>query len=114
MEHTPGPWHIEFECNVFGPNHRLVASAGGYQTNADDWHRIENEANARRIITCVNACEGINPEAVPDLLAACEKLIEAFNFSGGYITRMDDINLLNQALVLSRVAIAKARGTDAP
>ena len=29
-------------------------------------------ANARRIVACVNACAGLNPEAVPDLLAACE------------------------------------------
>lgn len=32
-----------------------------------------NEANAKRIVACVNACAGINPEAVPDLLEACKK-----------------------------------------
>ena len=29
------------------------------------------EANAQRIVDCVNGCEGINPEAVRDLYAAC-------------------------------------------
>lgn len=28
------------------------------------------EANAARIVACVNACEGINPEAVKELLEA--------------------------------------------
>jgi chromosome segregation ATPase len=32
----------------------------------------ENEANAKRIVDCVNACEGVNPEALPDLLLALE------------------------------------------
>lgn len=32
-------------------------------------------ANAARIVACVNACVGINPAAVPKLLAACERLL---------------------------------------
>lgn len=31
--------------------------------------RYEDIANAVRIVACVNACAGINPEAVPDLVA---------------------------------------------
>ena len=34
------------------------------------------EANAERIVACINACEGINPAAVPDLLAACELVLD--------------------------------------
>lgn len=30
----------------------------------------ENAANAKRIVACINACEGINPKAVPGLLKA--------------------------------------------
>ena len=36
--------------------------------------RSEVEANARRIVACVNGCEGINPEAVPDLLEALKTI----------------------------------------
>ena len=30
--------------------------------------------NGQRIVSCVNACRGINPEAVPELLEACEEI----------------------------------------
>jgi hypothetical protein len=30
------------------------------------WPNIK--ANANRIVACVNACEGVNPEAIPELL----------------------------------------------
>lgn len=33
----------------------------------------EAEANAQRIVDCVNACEGINPKAVPEMLDALRK-----------------------------------------
>ena len=32
----------------------------------------DSEANARRIVACVNACAGINPKAVPELVEALE------------------------------------------
>jgi len=32
-------------------------------------------ANASRIVSCVNACAGINPEAVPELLTACKEML---------------------------------------
>ena len=105
MGHTREPWHIEYECNIFSENHRLVASAGGYQTNAEnDRHRLENEANARRIVACVNACEGINPEAVPDLLAACELCLEWMDDVCGIQSPYEEVTIEIKA------AIAKAKG----
>lgn len=35
-------------------------------------HRPVVDANMARIVACVNGCKGINPEAVPGLLAACK------------------------------------------
>jgi hypothetical protein len=32
-------------------------------------------ADSARAVACVNACKGINPEAVPELLAACEAML---------------------------------------
>jgi hypothetical protein len=40
--------------------------------------RDEDESNGERIVACVNACAGINPEAVPDLLKACRDLAYAY------------------------------------
>lgn len=70
-KHTPGLWTVQ---NV--SNRWAVGS-----TNAPGWiiaeytrrpgERISlTEANAERIVACVNACEGIDPEAVPRMLAA--------------------------------------------
>ena len=33
-----------------------------------------DEEHARRIVACVNACEGINPEAVPELVDALRRI----------------------------------------
>lgn len=33
---------------------------------------LEVEANAKRIVACVNACKGINPEVIPDLIKIVE------------------------------------------
>ena len=52
-------------------NGRIIARVYGQSTETE-------EANARRIVACVNACEGINPEAVPDLLEAAEWLNNFF------------------------------------
>ncbi len=34
----------------------------------------KGQANAHRIVECVNACEGLNPQAFRDLLEVCEEL----------------------------------------
>jgi hypothetical protein len=57
VEHTPGPWEIIEDrphivrmpepCEI-GHGNKYVACGGG-----------NNEANARRIVACVNACTGI-------------------------------------------------------
>lgn len=36
------------------------------------------KANARRLVACWNACAGINPAAVPDLLDALKFFVECF------------------------------------
>jgi hypothetical protein len=42
-----------------------------------------DEANAARIVACVNACEGIaDPGAVPDLLAALRELMTGHSLAG--------------------------------
>ena len=65
-------------------------------------------ANAARIVACVNACKGINPEAVPDLLAAMETLTamseEALLFVSG-----DTESCLRDAINAARAAIAKTQ-----
>jgi hypothetical protein len=67
-EHTKGPWRIGYSDGsgsgengegiyIVAPNAYPVVRGG-----MDDWNipkGIELEADARRIVACVNACEGI-------------------------------------------------------
>ena len=56
-------------------------------------------ANATHIVACVNACKGVNPEAVPDLLAALEACLPVL-----------DNPAMHWELKTARAAIAKAKG----
>jgi hypothetical protein len=95
MNHTPEPWRLgrgdssdDHMCTVT-TNHPNVAMQhvicrtwspyyqASYPASSIEFSRKEQIANARRIVACVNACEGINPEAVPDLLEACEAYADA-------------------------------------
>lgn len=69
--HTPEPWCKLNDCGtvgIWGPQGDCVAVNNGCS--------CDNEANADRIVACVNACAGLNPEAVPDVVEAlkqCER-----------------------------------------
>lgn len=66
---------------------------------------IDTEANAARIVACVNACAGINPEAVPDLLTAAEAILinpPSWTTRDGGVEWPDRMDTL-------RAAIAKAK-----
>ena len=73
--HTPGP-----------PNYADLGLAVGFPT-------------ADRLLACWNACEGINPEAVPELLAVCEEF------------DLERLGMVDARLAeMVRAALAKARG----
>ena len=67
--HTPEPWKVEIGCN------KETAI-----TSDDDWIAILNrlektQANARRIVACVNACKGVSTEALENIAKASPGLI---------------------------------------
>jgi hypothetical protein len=55
--YTPGPW---------------VVSEG--ELRSDGNPIVGGPEDLERAAACVNACEGINPEAIPDLVAALERI----------------------------------------
>lgn len=83
MKHTPGPWH--WEDDEFG-NYRAIVGNGHVLCEAMQY---ESESpfidisvpDAARIVACVNACEGINPEAVPDLMKALDVIVGFAGFN---------------------------------
>ena len=71
-KHTPEPWGVWL--NPDGCNRGMItddALARHIVYVVGNTH--EAKANGRRIIACVNACAGINPEAVPELLEALKR-----------------------------------------
>ena len=86
MKHTKEPWAVraigsegynvgrEINATLLAlPIHqRLRESQPICRVDGFEWETLK--ANAHRIVACVNACKGINPEAVPDLLEALKML----------------------------------------
>jgi len=74
MKHTPGPWTWENQqATVWADDFGLQVCGCMSRPGVGMQHDMEvNRANARRIVACVNGCEGINPDAAPGLLAALE------------------------------------------
>ena len=102
-KHTPEPWRQFTELGTIGDvvdsKGRAVAQAqetGNFERGAPEG-LAERNANAARIVACVNGCAGINPDAVPDLLAALEAAVLS--------EQLDKHHDL-----MARAAIAKAKG----
>lgn len=72
-KHTPGPWRL---CRATGEQGEplVILPPDGNRRIAQLCGRSD-AANGRRVVACVNACQGINPEAVPELLAALRRLL---------------------------------------
>lgn len=84
-KHTPEPW----EYGTFPKwqpgrsNYHVVRPQGEFPHGgwiADFGYPCDDvaEANAQRAVACVNALAGINPEAVPDVVAALRALLEGY------------------------------------
>jgi hypothetical protein len=78
-KHTPGKWKHVAAIVENSPNRRMVAVDGWGGRNVADCGDDcpEAEANARRIIACVNACDGLTDEQVSQLghlIAQCAEI----------------------------------------
>ncbi len=105
-DHTPEPWRI----GTPPPNgEQTIGNEKGLMVAvATTGHGVSAEANARRIVACVNACAGISTEALEsegsavmgwnrtaskliratkqreELLAALERSLESFEYIAKY------------------------------
>lgn len=120
--HTPEPWAIGFSdgtgrgengdgCWITAGDHaahKADAIVSVVPGGRDDWNVAKgpNPANAARIVACVNACAGIDPAAVPDLLAVCRSIVANYDAEGWLYDLAPDMDLIDAA----RAAISKAKG----
>ncbi len=84
-QHTPGPW-VLFGGTVYSNlNRSFVADCFPKFRGSND----EDEANARRIVSCVNALEGLNPEAVRELVEAATNALPGLEHAASSELRAD-------------------------
>lgn len=103
LKHTPGPWEA-FEKAEGGYSIESYVESGAWATVA---HALDPN-NAARIVACVNACEGISPEAVPNLLEALEA-IQVIAYAQVDGNKGDMRAALMESIKQARAAIAKAK-----
>ena len=91
-KHTAGDWIVP----RWTPEQDQVwADAGDHQTQVATCARSfgSDKANAARIVACVNACEGLNPAAVPALVASLRFMVDAAKTEPGmaiYIAHIEE------------------------
>lgn len=79
---------------------------------AENHHILDRGAVAKRIAACVNACRGINPAAIPDMLTALRAAAEHLPnpSSAPAKTKVVVIEAAKQV----RATIAKAESEETP
>lgn len=62
-EHTPEPWHAPGLAEIHDSGHRVIALLSDVDPVQEELRpspsTAEGDANARRIVACVNACAGM-------------------------------------------------------
>jgi hypothetical protein len=109
MNHTPEPWktHECFSDSGLIMGHALVDASGLRiaDTIGADARRDVDDANASRIVACVNGCAGLaHPELVPSLVSNLRMLLE---WGANRIQNGSDTDMLNHVAMI----IASAEGT---
>lgn len=88
-KHTPGPWWVDESSRYVGFNGTFTEVSIMDADNLEVAKGMDtpDEANAARIVACVNACEGLaDPEKdIPSLLEIARLFIERCNSHGSNV-----------------------------
>jgi hypothetical protein len=109
VKHTPEPWAAfltdsRIWCLMDSDGQPIAYASGGMNPLRG---LGQDGENMRKAATCVNACKGINPEAVPEMLESLKEMLrhyERVREAEGY-PEGDSLSMKN-----ARAAIAKAEG----
>lgn len=107
-KHSPEPWHTNGTTSdepdsfaIYNDDSEFVATLMyPFAEDAEMPSDETREANAERIVACVNACKGINPACVPELVEFV-KFVAMQPNTGEQIGRL--IDKAYSALALSEV-----------
>ncbi len=108
MRHTAKPWIIK------EGSHYEIRSADGKIPIARTWAGHDpptySFSYAERIVACVNACAGINPEAIPELIEACHAIVSDINEAAEIYGDRRVTAYLGESTVKLKAALSKAIG----
>lgn len=115
MEYTKGAWVVAGKKSIGYTGYHIYDNTQGILTkdvaivypNPQGKSDYYGEANARRIVDCVNGCEGLNPKAVHDLYKVCKSTLRILNEVGFEASQIRSINTARLDL---ESIIAKAEG----
>ena len=79
--HTPEPW--ELEKGWCGGESALFITS-----KYNDGFRPWTDADARRIVACVNGCADINPDAIQELIQKAIDVYCAWELGGHHMTKV--------------------------
>lgn len=119
QRHSPGPWTFErstTKCRMTGADGGTVFAINGGM--------LPTDRDARRIVACVNACEGISTHDIealglqlsgtPDLRQQRDDLLAALEVAHGVVLWAADHGADPQAITaieaMAREAVAKCKG----
>jgi hypothetical protein len=130
-KHSPEPWTTggsAYPKTIYAEHIPMARTENG---DGLDWIPGERclfestaKANAARIVACVNALSGLNPEAVKDVVAKFSALLESIESADSHVhrsaknanacfidTRTWEGDILGRASE-ARAALAKLKGED--
>ena len=108
MSHTPEPWKIEpCKCGGDGCHSWLIAEP--IMTDS----RMQ-KADAARIVSCVNGCQGLNPAAYKQVVEALTAIVARINgeFDNPALDKygMLEVDSLEGLKRIAQQALARAEG----
>ena len=124
VAHSPEPWYVEntslgLTSYIHAPLHKIIADTGLSVTGKGGSEQLA-EANARRIVACVNLCAGFDTEALKDaddLMQFLQILREKYHNSGVEHAKLKANHLALEASlidILARFSSCIADGGQIP
>ncbi|MCP4113796.1 MAG: hypothetical protein GY737_00040 [Desulfobacteraceae bacterium] len=99
QKHTPGPWVNDRGTIVTQPNGDFVQPIAECHLDARGSMfcigAAEKDRNAARIVACVNALEGLDPEAIKGLIDAANQAFEIIDRA--YVNKLGSEEFLDDA-----------------
>ena len=112
-KHTPGQWIVTTRSGSAGGSTRAAVVTLTVEGKADTVHEVRE-----RVSDCLNGCDGLNPAAYRDVLAALREALDYIGDSngmcdlcGGGLPGEDGLDYMESCICFPvRSAIARATG----